>query len=500
MHNQPTIPTDTKYILLIEDELIDQMAFHRFVKQQALPYTYKIVRSVKNAIEAFKQGRFEVIISDYQLMDGTAFDFLDAIGKPDIPFILMTGAGNEELAVNALKKGANDYLIKDLDNCHLNQIPVAVEKALQHTNSEKMNHMAQFEMSRAAMLSVQPNGNVFDCNLTFARTIGFDSPEALIAGQAWQNKIRPFFEKIYSDLQEGDGYIIDQEIVLKDVKGKKLIFKANFVLVAQSEKSFFRGTLVDITSLRQEQRMRVEKELELNELQQVLKLREDFSDMLVHDLRNPISIILMSAQMMDMYADNPEKIKKLTSNILVKTETLQHLVDDMLTVARMESGNLIIEPAQKNLCKVAQEQIDGLQELASSRGLTIELTLPETDVYLKLDERLIGRVFDNLISNALKYSPRQGTVWVNVKVDQSENGPMAHVTVTDEGSGVPQEDKDHVFERYGIGSIKGERGTQTGLGLSFCKMVVEAHKGEIWITDAEPTGAIFHFSIPTELA
>jgi DNA-binding NtrC family response regulator len=122
---------DTKIrVLLIEDEKVDQMAFKRLVEERGLPYEYIIAGSVSEARNILNSEDFDIIITDYMLGDGTAFDVFDYI--MDIPIIFVTGAGDEETAVKAMKAGAYDYLIKDPERNYLRVLSVTVENALMH--------------------------------------------------------------------------------------------------------------------------------------------------------------------------------------------------------------------------------------------------------------------------------------------------------------------------------------------------------------------------------
>src|SRR3972149_5664673 len=105
---------NTRYkVLLIEDDKLDQMAFKRSVEEQKLPYECTIASSVSEAKSILGSEQFDIIISDYSLGDGTVFDFFDTV--KDTPFILVTGAGDEEIAVTAMKAGSYDYLVKDTE-------------------------------------------------------------------------------------------------------------------------------------------------------------------------------------------------------------------------------------------------------------------------------------------------------------------------------------------------------------------------------------------------
>lgn len=122
-------------VLLIKDDKIDQLAFVRLVKEEKLAYDYKLAGTVMEAKNFLVNEEFDVIITDYLLRDGTAFDILDSVR--DIPVIFATGAGNEKLAVKAMKTGAYDYLIKNPGRGYLAVLPLIIENAISHANMEK---------------------------------------------------------------------------------------------------------------------------------------------------------------------------------------------------------------------------------------------------------------------------------------------------------------------------------------------------------------------------
>ena len=121
-------------VLLVEDEQIDQLAFSRFVQRESLPYEPIIVSSVQEAISTLQEQIFDIVITDYHLGLDTAFDLLEFI--QDIPFIVITGLGDEEIAVKAMKLGASDYLTKDMQGNYLKTLPLVVENAIKLKKAE----------------------------------------------------------------------------------------------------------------------------------------------------------------------------------------------------------------------------------------------------------------------------------------------------------------------------------------------------------------------------
>jgi phosphoserine phosphatase RsbU/P len=116
-------------LLLIEDDAVDQIAFTRFVKKESLPYDYVLTSTIAEAKQILDSHVFDIILIDYDLGNGTAFDIMNII-HDDVPFIIITGTGDEEIAIEALKKGASDYIVKALDNSHLQKLPKTISKSI----------------------------------------------------------------------------------------------------------------------------------------------------------------------------------------------------------------------------------------------------------------------------------------------------------------------------------------------------------------------------------
>ncbi len=138
---------ETIKLLLIEDDMVDRMAFERAVKTDDLPYDYTCVASVAEGRTAIKSVAFDVVISDYNLGDGTAFDVIEEIG-PDVPVIMVTGAGDEEVAVKAMKAGASDYIIKDASGSYLKTLPITVSNTIKAKKTERRMERYHAELER----------------------------------------------------------------------------------------------------------------------------------------------------------------------------------------------------------------------------------------------------------------------------------------------------------------------------------------------------------------
>ena len=165
-----------EHLLIIEDDKVDQMAIERFAKTSEFNYTYTLVNSISDAKLILKKEKFDVIVSDFFLGDGNAFEILEL--KIDIPIIVTTGTGSEEIAVNALKMGAYDYLIKDIEGFYLKMLPITVKNALHryksekelnlyHTNLEKLVDQRTAELKREIQINKENAEDLLKMNMIF---------------------------------------------------------------------------------------------------------------------------------------------------------------------------------------------------------------------------------------------------------------------------------------------------------------------------------------------
>ncbi len=175
---------DTRYrVLLIDDDKLDQMAFTRFVESKGLSYDYKVAGSVSEARSILGSERFDVVVTDYSLGDGTALNILGLV--KNIPVIVITGAGDEEVVTSAWKAGAHDYLPKDLERNYLKAIPRRIENAIQHKRMEETldrkqkNLEAIFDAVPVGMLLADENVNITHVNPAIKQIVRRDNSQMI---------------------------------------------------------------------------------------------------------------------------------------------------------------------------------------------------------------------------------------------------------------------------------------------------------------------------------
>jgi diguanylate cyclase (GGDEF)-like protein/PAS domain S-box-containing protein len=166
-------------ILLVEDDIIDQMAFKKMVRNKQLNYDYLVAGSAKEAAAAVENNSFDLVITDYLLGDGTAFDVMKML--KETPVIITTGAGNEEVAVRAMHEGASDYLVKDSDGNYLKVLPITIENVIERVMNQK-----QLKILSHALMSIgdsvyitDTKDSILNVNKAFVDTFGYQPEEVI---------------------------------------------------------------------------------------------------------------------------------------------------------------------------------------------------------------------------------------------------------------------------------------------------------------------------------
>lgn len=228
-------------------------------------------------------------------------------------------------------------------------------------------------------------------------------------------------------------------------------------------------------------------------LQSLLRLREDLSHMLIHDMRTPLTVALLYNDFVLRRVADGSKDKEYATIVRSSLHALDNFMDEVLTVAKMEQGALKLERIEANIKALTSQVVEANREAALLRQFELRLDVPQEERLVCLDVSLFKRVIDNLLSNAFKFAPENSTVTVRLRYEStavSHHHASFRLEVLDEGPGIPPEDLERIFNKYEIVTMKKKNGRQTGLGLAFCKMVVEAHGGRISATANTPQGAI----------
>jgi signal transduction histidine kinase len=241
--------------------------------------------------------------------------------------------------------------------------------------------------------------------------------------------------------------------------------------------------------------LRIKKQYD--ELEANLRLREDLVQMIMHDIKSPLTAILGYSSLLlisdTMSAKDLQDVEKLET----QAHRLDTYLNDVLIMAKMEAGHLILNRSPVDVVELVQAVKQSHEVMAQSKKIKFVVDTPAESQEILLDANLFSRVLDNLVSNALKFSPAESTI--TVQVEYSVNGPAETqppesglcLKVFDEGPGIAAEHRDRIFDKFEIVALDQQGVPQVGLGLAFCKLVVEAHAGRIFMEPNQPVGSVF---------
>lgn len=463
----------------------------------------------------------DVILADYTLPQFDALRALSLLKEQalSIPFIVVTASINEEVAVECMKQGAADYLLKD----RLGRLGPAVQRALTERrlaeekqqaelalrqSEERYRIVAELTSDLAYSLTVNP-----DDSLTYewgtasiARITGF-TPEEIFAG-AWQKLIhvadRAALDQHIRALQNGQADTSEFRIV---VKGGPIRTMRSFGRpvwdTEQGRVVRVYGAVQDVTEEKRarEQEIRLAQEQTARiEAQEAVRQRNEFLVSLSHGLKNPLARIKGYAQLLQHQINQSSRIDRDSVqhglSILEETATtMARQINGLVDLAQVQIGeDLQLELRVTDLVSLARQIAESHQRAAERHRIVVEETVPR--LIGSWDADRLERVLSNLLENAMKYSPDGGTITVELADRAEDSRVWAIMAVRDEGIGIPADDLPHIFERFHRGSNVVERIPGSGLGLCGARQVVEQHGGTITVESQEGVGSTFTVRLP----
>jgi PAS domain S-box-containing protein len=271
-------------------------------------------------------------------------------------------------------------------------------------------------------------------------------------------------------------------IVIKDITERKRAEEA--ILQAKQAAEF---------ANEEKSKLLVQLNDSFQQLKHLEELRDNLMHMIVHDMRTPLQIILSSAQVLEMFGEPTinERSRMKIKEIVRQTKSLSNMTNSLLDVSRLESGLLPLNKKVHDLVLLCEEAVDEISILATGAQIIFENN--EGDFFVECDSDIIKRVMFNLLNNAIKFSSPGEKICVIF----SCNDLFTRMMVADSGHGIAPEYHEKIFEKFWqVDSNKFKQMHSSGLGLTFCKLAIEAHGGNIGVESELGKGAKFWFQIP----
>jgi signal transduction histidine kinase len=270
----------------------------------------------------------------------------------------------------------------------------------------------------------------------------------------------------------------------------RILGVATFFTTDASNRRYGPDDIVVAEELAQRASLAVENARLFNDAEQATRARDQMLGVVAHDLRNPLGTILMASDLLDGILAEDAPARRQVAMMRRAGDRMNRLIQDLLDIKRIEGGRLAVELRPVPARALLTEAVEMLRPLAASSAVALKLDAAEALPRVSADPHRIQQVLSNLIGNAIKFTPRGGSITVSGLRGARE----LRLAVSDTGPGIPAEQLPHIFGQFWQGSRTDRRGI--GLGLSIAKGIVEAHAGRIWVESTVGQGSSFFFTLP----
>jgi PAS domain S-box-containing protein len=447
-----------------------------------------------------------------------------------IPVIILTGADSRGTEFWSLRTGADAFLFKSADSAELlasvaellaqsssrfdqaegylaapgseattpptpeeilSSMCALMDDELYASTIERIELKTILQNLQDGVMTLNLQREVTTSNQALCAMIGKDEvemlcwPGAAALGEPAGSDMLAAFD---SALSQGSAMVQDSEI--RSISGRTTPVAISAVPLRD-----YLGTIIGGVCLFQDITRRKEREALYEQMQVLDKVKNDLTHMIVHDLRTPLTSLLAGLQTLEL-SESPIEIKNEILNISIHGgQTLLGMINDLLDVSKMEDGSMVLDVSAIALSKLVSEAIQQVTWLVEEKQLRLSVQVGPEIGLVHADASKLLRVLVNLIGNAIKFSPPGGEI--TVSACPGSGSQQIVVSVSDMGEGIPREAFLRIFEKFGqVQTRKAGKTMSTGLGLTFCKLVIEAHGGRIWIESEPGHGSTFYFSLP----
>lgn len=492
-------------LLLVEDNDTDALLVVRQLRKEGFEVEHTQVKTGAEMELAFARGNWDIVISDYSLPGFGGGDALKLFKSKnlDIPFILVSGTVGEEIAVNIMKGGANDYLMKT----HLNRLGPAVKRELEETVMKREKRRIENTLTRTEQrfqrliqdildvvwLSNIDGSKIYLINSAFDRLYGSEFGEIKMEPRKWHELVavedRPAYHKFTEELKLSGVGSLEYRINRADGSERWVMDQRYIVQGDDDGENMVGGILSDIT----------EKKKSEQELIQAKKAAEESSRLksallqnMSHEFRTPMNGILGFSDIL-MTEVEDQRSRSMIQYISSSGKRLQHTLDSIMLFAQLEGG-LSLNMAVTDCAVVLREIFRDLLPAAGSKGLIMELNASEP-LRIVSDCKLIDQAIRNLVENAIKFT-QQGKI--NVTAKKTDRGdPEVEITIADTGIGIPAEKQHIIFEEFRQANEGYDRPYEgSGLGLSITRKCIQLLNGTLTLKSAPGQGSEFTIRLP----
>ena len=497
-------------ILLIDDNPDDRSLTIRELQGEFPQVQVQQINNARKLNQALEAGDFDMVITDYQLRWSNGLAVLRLVKQryPDRPVIMFTNSATQEMAVEAMKNGLDDYVVKSPR--HFVRLAAAVRSVLEHAETERraarLEGRLQELLNRlnVGVFRATATGLALDWNQALLRILGVSAHKHLtrLNLHDWNLCPAPIEEHLQLLRQRSQPLEREQEVVGRDGVARWVFISERLSLTNEGE--VIDGLLEDRTEWKQAER----------KAKAALEAREQFLTLAAHELRSPLTALTGSIQLARRRLTHPPAaqqaltgetaIAAMQATIQTMDELLERaerhakglhrLAADILNFVQLE--DVIQQPLYMRRLdltalagRLAQEQ----EALWPGRALLMKL--PETPVIVLADAEQVEQALANYLNNAFKFSPAPQPVTLTLRAEQGQ----ARLEVRNAGPDIAPEEQPRIWERfYRAPGVQHQSGSSRGLGLglAICKAIIEQHGGQVGVESAPGQETIFWFTLP----
>jgi signal transduction histidine kinase/CheY-like chemotaxis protein len=524
-------------ILLIDDEEANLDLLEGLLASEGFNRTTR-VSDARDVVKAFRECEADLVLLDLHMPFRNGFEVLaDLRGCiPEgeyVPILVLTADVTSEARDRALSEGAHDFLTKPFDAVEvLLRVRNLLGTRRLHTSQRRARIRAQRAESRARLLA--------EASRAVASFLDREGPLAQVARLLEPTHVRSCVVL----LRESDGYRVIQDrsagplgssdgpdasseplasallasrttlvelpttsddaadsaptlVVPMRIHSKTL---GALLLHPRRQSGFSAADIAMFSDLADRVALAVHNAELFASAERATRDRDRMLSVVAHDLRNPLAVIAMYSEMLLGLLPPEEEgyAGEALSSIHMSSQRMQHQIEDLLDLSRLQGGSFVIQPSECVLEELFAEAELLLRPLAAKRSIELRFDGPAADprggseTVVRLDGARFQQVLANLVGNALKFAPEQGRVCVEWRIEGGE----LKVSVRDNGPGIPRDQLPHLFGAFWQARDADRRGI--GLGLWIARAVVDGHRGRIWVDSVEGDGATFCFTIPLD--
>ena len=473
-------------VLVVDDEVRIQRACQRLLTEEGCD-----VEVAQNGIQGLKmieEKHFDIILLDLMMPGMSGLDVLKDVKSrhPDTVVIIITGYATLEHSIETMKKGAFDFLSKPFSPQELRLvISKAIEfiRTLQDIATEKSRMRVMINTLNNGVLTTDNQKRIALANPAFLKMIGCRKTSVIGHNVSEFIKDARLLDMIDQAIkQPADTFAeITDEMTMPFSKEKEEMIIGIRCIPFRDRLNRNLGSITvlnDITALKK-----------------IDQLKSDFVSMVAHVIKSPLNSILMQLDVVldGLAGELTEKQKEILQKSSNRIKSLTKLSTELLDLSKIESGLINQDREELNLVELISGQIAFYQDKADSKSIRLTTKETKKEIWMMGNRINIEEVVSNLISNALRYSPNGGTItaWADEKSD------CAKIAVSDTGLGIPQNDLEHIFDKFfRVKNEKTRNINGTGLGLAIVKSIVEAHHGTIEVESQVDKGTCFSIYFP----